>query len=56
MGLVTMLPRDCPQGPRLTAWDVVDGAYVCVGDVAGEDSWTSTVPYTVTLTPAELIR
>ena len=45
-----------PDEPRLTAWDLVDGAYVCVGDVAGEDSWTSTLPYAVTLTPAELIR
>lgn len=45
-----------PDEPRLTAWDLVDGTYVCTGDVAGEDSWTSTLPYAVTVTPASLIR
>ena len=45
-----------PDEPRLTAWDLVDGAYLCVGDVAGDSSWTSTLPYSVTVTPAELIR
>ena len=45
-----------PDEPRLTAWDLVDGAYVCVGDVAGDESWTATLPYAVTITPAELVR
>jgi len=45
-----------PDEPRLTAWDLVDGAYKLVGDVAGEETWTSRLPYAVTVAPAELVR
>ena len=45
-----------PEGPRLTAWDLVEGVYVCVGDVTGSESWTSVLPYAVSVTPAELVR
>ena len=45
-----------PDDPRLTAWNLVEGVYQLVADIAGEDSWTSTLPYAVTVVPAELVR
>lgn len=44
-----------PLEPRLTAWDLVDGAYVQVADVSGDESWTAAVPYVVTITPSALV-
>jgi Uma2 family endonuclease len=45
-----------PDAPSLRAWDLVDGAYVQVGEVAGSQIWTSTRPYAVQLRPADLGR
>lgn len=44
-----------PEGPTLTAWELVDGAYVEVAKVAGDESWTPTLPFTVTIRPADLL-
>lgn len=43
-----------PDEPRLVAWELRSGRYEQVADVAGEQSWTSTHPLVVTLTPALL--
>jgi Uma2 family endonuclease len=44
-----------PAEPRLTAYDLVDGAYVEVADVVGEETWTAERPFPVTIRPAELL-
>lgn len=44
-----------PEGPRLTVWDLVDGSYVQVADVAGDDEWTASSPYAVTIAPGRLL-
>ena len=41
-----------PDGPALTAFELRDGQYVQVAEVTGEESWTATQPFPVTLTPA----
>ena len=45
-----------PAGPRVTAWDLVDGDYIQVGDVAADAAWTASLPFEVTLVPSELVR
>lgn len=45
-----------PSQPRLTAWELRDGTYVEVADVAGDSSWTSESPHPVRITPAGLAR
>jgi Uma2 family endonuclease len=44
-----------PLEPRLTAWQLVDGSYVEVADVSGDESWTASAPYAVTISPAQLV-
>lgn len=44
-----------PDRPALTAWQLVDGAYVQVADVTGDEEYAATAPYHVTLAPAELL-
>jgi len=41
--------------PRLTAWNLVDGAYAQVGDVKGDQAWTAQLPFGVTVVPSELV-
>ena len=43
-----------PDDLTLTAWDLVDGAYVEVAHVTGEDEWTAALPFPVTVSPAGL--
>lgn len=43
-----------PMVPRLTAWELRDGAYAEVADVAGDESWTARTPYAVTVVPDAL--
>ncbi len=43
-----------PIDARLLAWDLVDGAYRQVADVAADQTWTATLPFTVTITPGTL--
>ncbi len=44
-----------PDGPRLLAWELRDGAYDEVADVTGEETWTARLPFEVALTPAALL-
>lgn len=44
-----------PTELRLVAWDLVDGRYVEVADVAGGESWTATLPFEVTVRPGTLL-
>lgn len=41
--------------PSLTAWELRDGHYVEVAHLVGEQSWSATLPFPVTIRPAELI-
>ncbi len=45
-----------PRTPALTVLELRDGTYVEVASVAGEQSWTATRPYAVTVVPADLVR
>lgn len=45
-----------PDRPSLTVWQLVDGAYVQVADVSGEEQFAATEPYDVVVVPAELLR
>jgi len=40
----------------LTAWELRDGAYVAVAAIAGDEEWTATAPFEVTVVPSRLIR
>jgi len=44
-----------PHEPRLTVRQLVDGAYREVADVTGEEPYTSTLPYSLTVVPARLV-
>lgn len=44
-----------PVNPSLVAWELVDGAYVEVAAIAGVETWTAALPFTVTITPADLV-
>ena len=44
-----------PAEARLVAWELVDGKYVEVADVVGDESWTATKPFAVTITPGALL-
>lgn len=44
-----------PEGPELTAWRLVDGAYVVEARVRGDESWTAERPFPVTITPRDLL-
>ena len=41
-----------PVKLRMIAWELRDGAYVEVADVTGDESWTATLPFEVTITPS----
>ena len=45
-----------PDEPSLLAWDLVDGAYVEVARVVGDEVAAMTRPYPVDVTPAALLR
>lgn len=44
-----------PVGPRLIAWDLRDGVYVEVADVRGSEPFHATMPFPVTVVPADLL-
>jgi len=44
-----------PDGVRLRAWDLRDGAYVEVADVRGGEAYEAGVPFAVTVVPASLV-
>lgn len=41
-----------PVEPRLTVWELRDAEYQQVADVAGDDRWTATRPFPVTIVPS----
>jgi Uma2 family endonuclease len=43
-----------PVDPRLRVWSLIDGEYVEVADVRGEEEWTAEAPFTVTVRPVDL--
>jgi Uma2 family endonuclease len=45
-----------PDEPSLIAWELEDGRYVERGHVAGRESLTLTVPFTVCISPASLLE
>ncbi|CAN5246508.1 hypothetical protein BH20ACT5_BH20ACT5_22210 [soil metagenome] len=44
-----------PAVPSLTALELRDGDYVEVGNVAGDTEFTATLPFPVTIRPADLV-
>ncbi len=44
-----------PDHLELTAWELADGAYDEVAQVAGTDAFRATKPFTVTVVPADLL-
>ena len=48
---------DALRVPRLIAWELgTDGHYRQVADVTGDNRFDATLPYPVTVTPADLVR
>ena len=45
-----------PVEPMLLAWELIDATYVEVARVRGDETWTATLPFEVTMCPAELTR
>jgi Uma2 family endonuclease len=45
-----------PDVPALTALELVDGRYVQVAHVVGDQAWTAVRPFAVTVVPADLQR
>ncbi|HET7386930.1 MAG TPA: Uma2 family endonuclease [Nocardioidaceae bacterium] len=45
-----------PDTPSLTAWELRDGAYVQTAHVSGTEHFEASMPYAVTLRPADLLR
>jgi len=43
-----------PDDLTLTAWDLAEGRYVEVAHVAGDEEWTASSPFPVTVVPARL--
>lgn len=43
-----------PDELTLTAWELVDGAYVEVAHVTGDEEWSPSRPFPVTISPAAL--
>lgn len=40
----------------LTAWELKDGRFEVVAAIAGDEEWTATVPFEVTVVPSRLVR
>jgi Uma2 family endonuclease len=45
-----------PLVPSLTVLELREGAYVETAVVEGDEAWTATLPFPVTVVPAELLR
>jgi len=45
-----------PINPRLRAWELRDGEYVEVADVAGDEEWVAEMPYSVSVRPDDLLK
>lgn len=45
-----------PIDPQLIAWELQSGRYVEVARVHGDETWTSALPWAITVCPADLVR
>lgn len=45
-----------PEVPSLTAWELREGRYVAVASIAGDEEWTASLPFEVTVRPSDLAR
>jgi Uma2 family endonuclease len=45
-----------PTGPTLFAYELRKGRYALVGDVTGDEEWTASLPFPVTIRPSTLLR
>ena len=45
-----------PLEPMLIAWELRDAAYVEAARVHSDESWSATLPFEVTICPADLVR
>lgn len=45
-----------PKAPSLIVLELADGAYQEVARVAGDQPWTASLPYVVTVVPRDLLR
>ena len=45
-----------PISPRLRVWRLEDGDYVETADVSGDEEWTASEPFEVTIRPIDLTR
>lgn len=44
-----------PDVPRLVAWDLVEGTYVEVADVSGDETFEARLPFPLSLAPRDLL-
>jgi hypothetical protein len=44
-----------PVEPRLLVWELIDRAYVEVADITGDQEWTASLPFVVTIVPDALV-
>ena len=45
-----------PEVSSLTAWELREGRYAAVASIAGDEEWTASLPFQVTLRPSDLAR
>lgn len=49
-------PGDAEGDVTVTGWELRDGRYEVVASIAGDEEWTATVPFEVTVVPSRLVR
>lgn len=45
-----------PTGPTLFAYELRKGRYALVAEVTGDEEWTASLPFPVTIRPSTLLR
>lgn len=45
-----------PTGPTLFAYEFREGRYALVAEVTGDEEWTASLPFPVTIRPSTLLR
>ncbi len=49
-------PGDEDNDPSVIVWEAREGSYVPVATFGGDEEWTATVPFAVTVVPSRLVR
>jgi hypothetical protein len=49
-------PASDPLKARLHVWHLQNGVYLPVAEVTGEEQYRASMPYPVTVRPADLVR